>query len=154
MLKIVSKGTYIGFVPGIVVMALPGAAAGALFALGTDRVSATAAGFGIGMALAWFGSVFVQMSIQGGGRPEYIWLAAGCGIAYAIGGAIGGVTLGCRNAFVGAAAFGIGGAINGVMTGWLAVRGGPMIVIFSGIAAAYAVGGTLLGLGIDIEGGA
>ena len=153
MMKIVSSSprANIGFTATMVIMAIPGAVGGALFALGTQAAWRAAFGFAGGLSFAWAASMFVLISIQGGGRPEYVWLGAGCAVAFGIGGAIGGATLGCRNALTGAVAFAIAGALYGVGVGLSSVGEMPHLLMLAMIVGAYAVGGGLLGLAIDMQ---
>lgn len=104
-----------------------------------------AAGFGVGFVLSFFIVMFVHISLQGGGQPEYGYAAVGCGVGYGIAGAIGGAFSG-RALFLRAmAAFGIAGAIGGPLSFFMIYHGVAPLFDFGMILLPYALGGAILG---------
>jgi len=119
---------------------------------GVEPVFPGAAGFGCGFIITSFLVFFTMVSLQGGGTPEYGWGATGCGIGFALGGGLGGLSIRRELAIAGALAFGIAGALWGFVVFWLEGQGNeellsPMLKYF-GIFVfilPYLLGGALFG---------
>jgi hypothetical protein len=106
-------------------------------------------GFGIGFVLSAFIVVFVHISLQGGGPPDYTWGAIGCGLGLGIGGAIGGFCLRPLLGLAGAISFGLAGIIWGPLSFAMvsdtnALIGGAVILL------PFVLGGTLFGSAVGL----
>ena len=98
---------------------LSGAIGAMVLTWGLEPVFRGAAGFGFGFVVAAVFVFFTMISLQGGGKPDYGWGAAGCGIGFALGGGIGGFSIRRELSIVGGLAFGVAGAMWGLMVFWL-----------------------------------
>jgi hypothetical protein len=119
---------------------------------GLEPVFRGAAGFGCGFIIAAIFVFFTMISLQAGGKPEYGWGAAGCGIGFALGGGLGGLSIRRELSIVGGLAFGVAGAAWGLVVFWLAgQRKGALLVSildYFGIVVfifPYLLGGALFG---------
>ena len=119
---------------------------------GLEPVLRGAAGFGCGFVITQFFVFFTMVSLQGGGSPEYGWGATGCGIGFALGGGLGGLSIRRELSIAGGLAFGIAGALWGPIVFWLEGQTGGQLLSqalgYFGILVAifpYLVGGALFG---------
>jgi hypothetical protein len=125
---------------------LGGAAGATIFMAGGDFHPRAIPGFGVGFALLWLFEVFVHISIQGGGDPQYVWAVLGSAIGFAAGGALGATSIRLGLAISGAATFGVAGALGGFMSFYLIAHG------FSegSMPAAFGFAGVLAGMSFGI----
>jgi len=131
---------------------LCGAIGAIVLTWGLEPMYRGAAGFGCGFVITSFIVFFTMISLQGGGRPEYGWGATGCGIGFALGGGLGGLSIRRELSIAGGLAFGVAGAAWGLIVFWLAgQRKGALllsILDYFGIVVAifpYLLGGALFG---------
>lgn len=89
---------------------------------------------------------FTLISLQGGGRPDYAWIAVGCATGFALFGLIGGAGLAARLAIAGAVDFGLAGAV--FCPAAVAAGGGLPALILA--LAACAFGGALFGAALEL----
>jgi hypothetical protein len=119
-----------------------------------------ALGFGLGFMITGFMVLFTMLSLQASAAPEYVWSAWGCGLGFAVGGAMGGIFIRFELALAGAISFGLAGALWGpLLFSHVWQRKGALLVSLADVIGVlviifpYAVGGALFGaaLGCMLE---
>ncbi len=136
----------------IIAYFLSGACGAAVLLWELGSVIRAAVGFGFGFVVTSFAVFFTMLSLQAAARPEYGWGATGCGVGFALGGFIGGLSIRGKLAIAGALSFGIAGALWGPLMFWQAwPRGEPQsasLIDYIGILIflfPYLIGGALFG---------
>ncbi|MCD6404328.1 MAG: hypothetical protein J7M19_00715 [Planctomycetes bacterium] len=129
-----------------------GALAGVVTAWRVLPAWRTAIGFGIGFPVAWFGSMFVMMSLQGGGSVEYGFAAVGFGVSFAVAGTIAVLAASPRHTLFGVLAFGLAGAVVGPAAFRLATHSQLIGLTQATPDAAWVIGGALFGAALDMLG--
>ncbi len=108
-------------------------------------------GFGLGAIPAAFVVLFTLISLQGGGRPDYLWGALGCGIGFALAGGIGGLSIRPALLLPGLFCFGLAGAAWGPLAFWCVTHGsgagspGGVAAALGLILIPFSIGGGLFG---------
>lgn len=129
------------------VLPFVGAVAGILLlAGGSGAVPRMIAGSCAATIPGGFLIILTFISIQGGGEPDYVWGAIGCGTGWAVIGGVGLGMAGCGSALAGALLFGVAGAVWGYAGFWYAVHAAPQWVQVSAALAPFTVAGMLAGV--------
>jgi hypothetical protein len=142
----------------LVVPFIAGAVGAIVLTLGSDKVVRGAAGFGCASIPAAFIILFTMLSLQGGGKPDYVWGAIGCGVGFGLVGAIGGLAIKPVLFLPGALSFGLAGAIWGGLGFWMEY-GGPIaegtlgkLLSLLVLVAPFMLGGGLFGAAVGVLG--
>jgi hypothetical protein len=151
-----STGTSLGGIVALVF--LSGAIAAVVLTVGTGKTVAAAIGFGCGAVPASFVVLFVMISLQGGGQPDYVWGALGCGFGFAVMGAVGGFAIRPVLFLAGAVSFGIAGAVWGGVVFWMTAHEGSGVSSLgtlagvAGFVVPVILGGGVFGLVLGLFG--
>jgi len=125
---------------------LAGALGATILLLGREDCLRGALAFGVAAIPAALAILFTLISLQGGGQPDYGWLATGCGFGFALFGLIGGASLSARLALAGALSFGLAGAA--CCPAAVAAGGTPLSAAMP--LMPFALGGAAFGAAVEL----